>query len=187
MPVPTQAKRVRVLEDSRVRRLGGTKELHVDVRLIAATNKELGEALRNGQLREDLYFRLNVFLISLPPLRERDGDLPQLIETLLPDLNRKHGTRVTGVGLDDLNRFRQYSWPGNVRELRNVLCVTLPTTRRGRRQCSGSAKRQCSIFSSNTRSTRSKASLQSMVGSLCLWAAFDAAELVRGVRAMPRS
>ena len=121
MPVVTQAKLLRVLEDSKVRRLGGKTEIQVDVRVTAATNQLLDEAVEKGKLREDLYYRLNVFQIALPPLRRRLDDLPQLIETLLGDLNRKNGCRVTGVDSPVLERFRHYHWPGNVRELRNVL------------------------------------------------------------------
>ncbi len=121
MPGATQAKLLRVLEDSRVRRLGGKREIQVDVRVIAATNRPLAEALQKGRLREDLYFRLNVFQISMPPLREHLEDLPQLIDVLLRDLNQKNGCRVIGVTEEVLERFRQYTWPGNVRELRNVL------------------------------------------------------------------
>jgi transcriptional regulator with PAS, ATPase and Fis domain len=121
MPVGTQAKLLRVLEDSYVRRLGGKTEIAVDVRVIASTNKVLEDALRKGELREDLYYRLNVFQIFLPPLREREGDLPLLTETLIEMLNRKHETRVVDVQRDVVEQFRQYSWPGNVRELRNVL------------------------------------------------------------------
>ena len=121
MPVNTQAKLLRVLEDSRVRRLGGKTEMVVDVRVIAATNKVLDDALRKGDLRDDLYYRLNVFQISMPPLRQREGDLPLLSEALVRDLNRKHGCKVTEVGKDALDLLRRHSWPGNVRELRNVL------------------------------------------------------------------
>jgi DNA-binding NtrC family response regulator len=121
MPVATQAKLLRVLEDSCVRRLGGKSEMAVDVRVIAATNKVLEEALRKGELREDLYYRLNVFQIPLPPLRQREGDLPMLTEALIQTLNRKHETRVTDVNAEVREQFRRYSWPGNVRELRNVL------------------------------------------------------------------
>src|SRR6267142_1076786 len=121
MPVGTQAKLLRVLEDSCVRRLGGKTEIAVDVRVIASTNKVLEDALRKGELREDLFYRLNVFQIFLPPLREREGDLPLLTETLIEMLNRKHETRVVDVQRDVVEQFRQYSWPGNVRELRNVL------------------------------------------------------------------
>jgi DNA-binding NtrC family response regulator len=121
MPVGTQAKLLRVLEDSRVRRLGGKQEIAVDVRVIASTNKVPEEALRKGELREDLYYRLNVFQITLPPLRQRQGDLPMLTEALIETLNRKHETRVVDVLPDVMEQFKRYSWPGNVRELRNVL------------------------------------------------------------------
>jgi DNA-binding NtrC family response regulator len=121
MPVGTQAKLLRVLEDSRVRRLGGKSEIGVDVRVIASTNKIVEEALRKGELREDLYYRLNVFQINLPPLRQRAGDLPILTEALIRMLNQKHNTRVTDVQPEVLEQFARYSWPGNVRELRNVL------------------------------------------------------------------
>ena len=121
MPVSTQAKLLRVLEDGCVRRLGGKSEIAVDVRVIASTNKVLAEALRKGQLREDLYHRLNVFHISLPALRQREGDLPALTERLIEALNRKHGTSVGNVDVEVMQRFERHSWPGNIRELRNVL------------------------------------------------------------------
>jgi DNA-binding NtrC family response regulator len=121
MPVGTQAKLLRVLEDSRVRRLGGKTEIVVDVRVIAATNKNLDEALRKGELREDLFYRLNVFQIALPPLRQRSGDLPILMEALIRDMNRKHGCKVTEVNREVLDILERHSWPGNVRELRNVI------------------------------------------------------------------
>src|SRR5579883_1538852 len=121
MPVNTQAKLLRVLEDGRVRRLGGKSEVQLDVRVIAATNAPLDNAIREGRFREDLYYRLNVFPIPLPPLRDRKDDLPVLTQALLQDLNRKHATKVTDVSSEVLDRFRAYNWPGNVRELRNVL------------------------------------------------------------------
>jgi transcriptional regulator with PAS, ATPase and Fis domain len=121
MPVGTQAKLLRVLEDSRVRRLGGKSEILVDVRIIAATNKVPEEAIRRGELREDLYYRLNVFQIPLPPLRQREGDLPLLSEALIRDLNRKHGCKITEVTPETLDQLRRHNWPGNVRELRNVI------------------------------------------------------------------
>jgi DNA-binding NtrC family response regulator len=121
MPVGTQAKLLRVLEDSRVRRLGGKNEIVVDVRVIASTNKNVDDALRKGELREDLYYRLNVFQLNLPPLRQRDGDVPLLVEALIRDLNRKHGCKVTEASKEVLDLLQKHSWPGNVRELRNVL------------------------------------------------------------------
>jgi len=121
MPSGTQAKLLRVLEDSRLRRLGGKSEISVDVRVIAATNRNLDDALKKGDLREDLFYRLNVFQISLPPLRQRLSDLPVLCEALISHLNRKHTCNVTHVTQDVMDAFKKYTWPGNVRELRNVL------------------------------------------------------------------
>jgi DNA-binding NtrC family response regulator len=121
MPVATQSKLLRVLEDGRVRRLGGKAEIQLDVRVVASTNSPLDQAIREGKFREDLFYRLNVFPIPLPPLRERKEDLPQLAAALLEDLNRKHATKVTDVSAEVLDRLSACSWPGNVRELRNVL------------------------------------------------------------------
>src|ERR1700733_14044664 len=121
MPAPTQAKLLRVLEDHKVRRLGSKVETPVDVRVLAATNKEPDLAVAKGELRQDLYFRLNVFHIHLPPLRDRKDDIPLLVEHILRDINVKHGRQVRGVNPEVLEIFASYSWPGNVRELRNVL------------------------------------------------------------------
>ena len=121
MPVATQAKLLRVLEDSRVRRLGGKNEIAVDVRIIASTNRKLEDALAKGELREDLYYRLNVFRVDLPPLRERDGDIPLLTESLITVLNKKHQCRITEATPEVMDVLRRHAWPGNVRELRNVL------------------------------------------------------------------
>ena len=121
MPAPTQAKLLRVLEDPKVRRLGSKVETPVDVRVLAATNKNPEQAVADGHLRQDLYFRLNVFHIHLPPLREHKEDLALLVERLLAEISEKHGRRVTAVGADVMELFKSYPWPGNVRELRNVL------------------------------------------------------------------
>ena len=121
MPIATQAKLLRVLEDGRVRRLGGKNEIQLDVRVIAATNTSLDSAIKENKFREDLYYRLNVFPIPLPALRERKDDLPILAQALLEDLNHKHATKVTELSGEVLDRFQTYDWPGNVRELRNVL------------------------------------------------------------------
>jgi DNA-binding NtrC family response regulator len=121
MPMGTQAKLLRILEDSRVRRLGGKAEFEVDVRVVAATNKIPDEAVRGGHLREDLFYRLNVFHIHLPPLRERKEDISSIAESLLADLNRKHDTRVTGLSPEVVDALQEHDWPGNVRELRNAL------------------------------------------------------------------
>jgi DNA-binding NtrC family response regulator len=121
MPLNTQAKLLRVLEDSRVRRLGGRTETLVDVRVVASTNKNLQEAIKQNQFREDLFYRLNVFEIQLPPLRDRLEDVPVLARALLEELNRKHATQVTEIAPDALELLRHHRWPGNVRELRNAL------------------------------------------------------------------
>jgi DNA-binding NtrC family response regulator len=121
MPLATQAKLLRVLEDQRVRRLGGKGEIQLDVRIIAATNAPLDNAIREGKFREDLYYRLNVFPVPLPPLRDRKDDLPLLVQALLEELNRKHGTRVTDIAPEVMTLLRAYNWPGNIRELRNLM------------------------------------------------------------------
>jgi DNA-binding NtrC family response regulator len=121
MPLATQAKLLRVIEESKVRRLGGTLDIPVNVRVLAATNRPPDHAIENRQLREDLYYRLNVFHIALPPLRERKQDIPMIAVALMRDLNRKHGCRVTHLSPEVLQGFEANSWPGNVRELRNVI------------------------------------------------------------------
>jgi DNA-binding NtrC family response regulator len=121
MPVGTQAKLLRVLEDRKLRRLGSKVETEVDVRVLAATNKVPEDAVAAGQLREDLYYRLNVFNIQMPALREHKEDIRELAKGLLEDMNLKHGRKVSDVSEAVLNLFQSYSWPGNVRELRNTL------------------------------------------------------------------
>jgi DNA-binding NtrC family response regulator len=121
MPAPTQAKLLRVLEDRTVRRLGSKTETPVDVRVLAATNKDPEQAVGSGHLRQDLYFRLNVFHINLPPLRDHKEDISLLVEHILRDVNAKHGKHVRGIGAEVLDIFMSHTWPGNIRELRNVL------------------------------------------------------------------
>ncbi|HZD33349.1 MAG TPA: sigma-54 dependent transcriptional regulator [Candidatus Angelobacter sp.] len=121
MPIGTQAKLLRVLEDRKLRRLGAKSETAVDVRVLAATNKPPEEAVARGDLRNDLYYRLNVFNIHMPPLRDHLDDLPDLVHSLLADMNEKHDRSVGGVSDAVMNAFRAHAWPGNVRELRNTL------------------------------------------------------------------
>jgi len=121
MPAPTQVKLLRVLEEQKVRRLGSKVETPVNVRVLAATNREQEQAVAEGKIRQDLYYRLNVFHIHLPPLREHKEDLPLLVEHLLADLNKKHGRQVSGVAAEVMELFQSHTWPGNIRELRNVL------------------------------------------------------------------
>lgn len=121
MPAATQSKLLRVLEDHKIRRIGSKVETPVNVRVLAATNKDPQQAVAQGHLRQDLYFRLNVFHIHLPPLREHKDDLASLVEQLLKEMNQKHGVQTSGINSDVMELFKSYPWPGNVRELRNVL------------------------------------------------------------------
>ncbi len=121
MPVSTQAKLLRVLQDGRIRRLGGTSEICVDVRIVAATNRPPERAIQEKRLREDLYYRLNVFQISPPALRHRMEDLSSLVDVLIRELNAKHNCQINGIEPEALAKLMIHDWPGNVRELRNVL------------------------------------------------------------------
>ncbi len=121
MPMQMQSKLLRVLEDFRYRRLGGKQELVANIRVLAATNRDPEQAIREGKLREDLYYRLNVFHIPLPPLRERVEDIPPIAAALIDRMNQKHSTRVTHVASDALAALMEQRWEGNVRELRNVI------------------------------------------------------------------
>ncbi len=121
MPVATQAKLLRVLEDRKLRRLGSKVEVPIDVRVLAATNKEPEEAVADGHLRGDLYYRLNVFNIQMPPLRAHKEDIPDIVNAMIADMNRKHDRQIAGVDGDMLSRLMAYDWPGNVRELRNTI------------------------------------------------------------------
>ena len=121
MQPATQVKLLRVLQERTFRRLGGRQEQSVDVRVIAATNVNPLEAARNGKLREDLYYRLNVFNIELPPLRERREDIPLLVQSFLNEFNRANNKAVRAVDQEAMYVLEHYPWPGNIRELRNVI------------------------------------------------------------------
>ena len=121
MTPATQVKLLRVLQERRFRRLGGRAEQEVDVRVIAATNLDPQVAIREGKLRDDLYYRLNVFSIALPPLRERKADLPLLIQAFIDEFNQRDRRHVKAVSPDAMRALERYDWPGNVRELRNVI------------------------------------------------------------------
>src|SRR4051794_6257098 len=121
MPIATQAKLLRVLEDRKLRRLGSKSETEVNVRVLAATNKVPEEAVANGQLRNDLYYRLNVFNIHMPPLREHKEDIVQLAEALLAEMTAKPELSATTISDEVMQRLQEYSWPENVREMRNTL------------------------------------------------------------------
>jgi len=117
----TQAKFLRVLEQGSLRRLGGKAEIKVDVRVVAATNKDPLTAMRSGAFREDLYYRLNVFSVALPPLRQRLDDIPLIVSAFLEEFGAKYDKRVRAADDSALKILMSYSWPGNVRELRNVV------------------------------------------------------------------
>ena len=117
----TQAKLLRVLQERNFRPLGGQREQSVDIRVVAATNVEPSEAVRQNKLREDLYYRLNVFAIRLPPLRERKDDLPLLTESFVREFSARNNRSVAGVSDRVMQAFQLHDWPGNVRELRNVI------------------------------------------------------------------
>ena len=121
MPIGTQAKLLRVLEDRKLRRLGGRSEQDVDVRVLAATNRDPEQAVTNGQLRSDLFYRLNVFHIALPPLRDHREDIAPMVEAMIAEMNQKHGRRVAGATPAVMAQLQQHSWPGNARELRNLV------------------------------------------------------------------
>jgi transcriptional regulator with PAS, ATPase and Fis domain len=116
-----QAKLLRVLQERTIRRLGGQREQQVDVRLIAATNVDPARAVQQGKLREDLYYRINVIGICVPPLRERIEDIPLLVQTFIAEFNERNGKSVQAVTPEALRLLQRYSWPGNIRELRNVV------------------------------------------------------------------
>ena len=121
MTLKTQAKVLRALQEQVVEPVGGASSVHVDVRVLAATNKDLPAEIRAGRFREDLYFRLNVIPVYVPPLRERAGDIPLLADHFMADLAREYGRRPKRIDAGAAARLRSYPWPGNVRELRNVI------------------------------------------------------------------
>jgi len=121
MSMATQAKVLRVLEGQEFQRVGGTKTLKTDVRVIAASNKKLADEIKRGSFREDLYYRLNVIPLEVPPLRERQDDIPRLVRHFLQEFSVEYGQKTKGIDEDALDLFVRYPWPGNVRELRNSI------------------------------------------------------------------
>ena len=121
LPMETQAKLLRVLQERELERVGGTATIKVDVRIIAATNRNLLKAVADKSFREDLYYRMSVFPITLPPLRDRAEDIPLLVRFLVNKFATRTGRRIEGVSPRTLQRLASYRWPGNIRELENVL------------------------------------------------------------------
>ena len=120
-PLETQAKLLRVLQEHEFEPVGSNRTVQVDVRIIAATNRHLEQAVREGKFRADLYFRLNVVPIELPSLRERRSDIPDLVSFILAHHNRQFGRMIELVADETMQRLMNYSWPGNIRELQNLL------------------------------------------------------------------
>ncbi|TET10181.1 sigma-54-dependent Fis family transcriptional regulator, partial [Candidatus Aerophobetes bacterium] len=121
LSLATQAKLLRALQEKKIERVGGVRPIKIEVRIIAATHRDLEKAVREGSFREDLYYRLNVVLINLPPLRERKDDIPLLVEHFLRRYSSESGGRLKHVPLKTLDLLMRYDWPGNVRELENVI------------------------------------------------------------------
>jgi formate hydrogenlyase transcriptional activator len=121
LPLDTQVKLLRVLQEREFEPVGSSRSVHVDVRIIAATNRSLRDSINAGTFRSDLYYRLNVFPLEVPPLRKRSADIPQLAMFFLSRYARNLGKRMEGISASAMERFGSYSWPGNVRELQNVI------------------------------------------------------------------
>ncbi|OIP66421.1 MAG: Fis family transcriptional regulator [Nitrospirae bacterium CG_4_9_14_3_um_filter_53_35] len=121
MTLATQAKVLRVLQEQTVQRVGGTKTIEVDVRVIAASNKDLEKEIKEGRFRDDLFYRLNVIPMYMPPLRERPGDIPLLVQYFIHEYAQKNGVRPKEILKEGMNLLMQYDWPGNVRELKNIV------------------------------------------------------------------
>jgi formate hydrogenlyase transcriptional activator len=121
LPLETQVKLLRVLQEGEFEPVGSSRTVHVDVRIIAATNRNLEEAVQQGRFRSDLFYRLNVFPLTVPPLRERRSDVAQLVMFFLSRFSKKLGRKVESVSQQTMERLMNYSWPGNVRELQNII------------------------------------------------------------------
>ena len=121
LPLELQSKLLRVIQDGEFERLGSSRTIKTDVRIIAATNRNLKEEIRNGMFREDLYYRLNVFPVTMPPLRQRKGDIPLLVNHFVAKFNHKIGRKIESVSTNTLNLLEDYYWPGNVRELESII------------------------------------------------------------------
>jgi transcriptional regulator with PAS, ATPase and Fis domain len=121
LPFDIQSKILRAIEQREIQRVGGNKVIRIDTRIIAATNIDLRKAVKEGKFRQDLYYRLNVIPITVPPLRERTDDIPRLVDHFLCIYNKEFGKNIEGIAKEALDMMMNYDWPGNVRELRNVI------------------------------------------------------------------
>ncbi len=121
LPPEIQVKLLRVLQERQIERLGSPRPIPVDVRIIAATNRDLEKSVREGRFRQDLFYRLNVFPITVPPLRERREDIPAMVSALVSEFGAAFGKNIESIAKESMEALQRYSWPGNVRELRNVI------------------------------------------------------------------
>ena len=121
IPIELQAKLLRVLQEGEIERIGNPKTIKVDVRIIAATNRNLEKEINRGRFRNDLYFRLNVYPITIAPLRERESDIPLLVEYFVKRFNQKFGKNITRIPKKTIKQLKAYNWPGNIRELENIV------------------------------------------------------------------
>jgi PAS domain S-box-containing protein len=121
LPLSLQPKLLRVLQNGEFERVGGQQTMKVDVRVIAATNRDLGKEVKEGRFRDDLFYRLNVFPITIPPLRSRKEDIPLLVQFYIDKKTKKHGKHFQNISKSDIHHLREYNWPGNIRELKNVI------------------------------------------------------------------
>lgn len=180
LPLEVQSKLLRVLQEGEFERLGSSKTISVDARVIAATSRNLQAMVEQGRFREDLFYRLNVFPISLPPLRERAEDIPALVWHILQDLGKRMGRKIEGVHASTMKEFQKYGWPGNVRELRNVIERNLivnsgtifrgeipelePRTSRGRRLAEVEAEHVRAVLQTTRWRIRGKGGAAEIIG-----------------------
>jgi transcriptional regulator with GAF, ATPase, and Fis domain len=121
LPLELQAKLLRVIQHGEFERLGSSHTIKVDVRIVATTNRDLEEEVRKGRFRQDLYYRLNVFPITVPPLRQRKGDIPLMVQAFIERYSRKLGKQITSIQKETMKTLQEYPWPGNVRELESII------------------------------------------------------------------
>ncbi|MDX9872017.1 MAG: sigma 54-interacting transcriptional regulator [Clostridia bacterium] len=170
MPLELQVKLLEVLQDMTIHRVGGTKSIHIDVRIVAATNRNIEEMVQKGRFREDLYYRLNIIPIEVPPLRERPEDILPLVEMILRQLNEKFA-RQTTLSSEVIQCLLSYHWPGNIRELRNIIERMLVMSREdlvGLEAVPRSLSRQCEYLVRNLSSNKLKEVLEEVEKNLLL-------------------
>jgi transcriptional regulator with GAF, ATPase, and Fis domain len=156
LPLGLQSKLLRALQEREIRRVGGTKQIPVDVRLLAATNRDLGESVRKREFREDLFYRVNVIQVVLPPLRDRTGDVPLLASHFLRRYGRNRECPLEGIDTEVLAVLKGYAWPGNIRELQNVIeRACWPT---GRRSGSATCRSTCGAGTGRPRASPGRTS-----------------------------